>query len=175
MPLASSVRPRGPGTRLPGAVRADLEAEANAAADGVLAGRPVRVRPRGVCPPEQPAVPLILLLAVVAGLFFWPNDHGSLDIPVDPKAGHPPERATALHNVLGGGGFDPAPGAPALLLTPVEGVDLSDDAAGPPDNFTVPLPGYPGAEPESTPTRAAERIPAAGGANRPAPVGRGSR
>jgi hypothetical protein len=102
--LAHVIQQRGTNARTARSPAA-LEWEANAAACAVMMGRPAHVEPRAGCPSIQPAVPLLLLLAVAVGVIAWPKDMG----PEPKPDGSPPLPVKSLHET--GWGFVPVVGS----------------------------------------------------------------
>jgi Domain of unknown function (DUF4157)/LysM domain len=71
--LAHTAQQKSSRRRLDPTLLLELEEEANYAAGAVLRGQTVRVLPRAECPPELPALPLIVwgLIAAAAALGIW--------------------------------------------------------------------------------------------------------
>lgn len=71
--LAHIAQQEGSRPRFDSTLQLELEQEADDAAAALLRGQSARVRPRAACPPELPAIPLIIwgLIAAAAGLGIW--------------------------------------------------------------------------------------------------------
>ena len=71
--LAHTAQQKGSRPLRDSALQLELEQEADYAAAAFLRGQSVRISPRPACPPELPAIPLIIwgLIAAAAGLGIW--------------------------------------------------------------------------------------------------------